>query len=175
MNKIEKATFGGGCFWCMEAVFERINGVTDVISGYAGGDKINPTYEEVCQGNTNHAEVIQISYDPTIISYTDLLIIFWKSHDPTTVNRQGADTGSQYRSIILTHNDDQKILAERSLEKITEARLYSSPIVTQIEPLKTFYIAENYHQDYFRNNPNAPYCVAVINPKLEKLEKLFTK
>ena len=173
MNKTEKATFGGGCFWCMEAVFERINGVTDVISGYAGGDKINPTYEEVCQGDTNHAEVIQISYDPTIISYTDLLIIFWKSHDPTTLNRQGADTGSQYRSIILTHNDDQKILAELSLKRITEANLYSSPIVTQIELLKEFYIAENYHQDYFRKNPDAPYCVAVINPKLEKLEELF--
>ncbi len=173
MNTIEKATFGGGCFWCMEAVFEKVDGVTDVVSGYAGGDKNNPSYNEVCSGKTGHAEVIQITYNPEFITYNELLMIFWKSHDPTTSDRQGADIGSQYRSIVLTHNDEQKQLAEESLKRITKANLYPSPVVTHIEPLETFFIAENYHQDYFRNNPNAPYCVFVINPKLEKLEEIL--
>ncbi|NQV37710.1 MAG: peptide-methionine (S)-S-oxide reductase MsrA [Candidatus Marinimicrobia bacterium] len=173
MHNIEKATFGGGCFWCMEAVFEKVDGVTDVVSGYAGGEKNNPNYNEVCSGKTGHAEVIQITYNPEITTYNELLMIFWKSHDPTTSDRQGADIGSQYRSIVLTHNDEQKQFAEESLKRITKANLYPSPVVTRIEPLETFFIAENYHQDYFRNNPNAPYCVFVINPKLEKLEEIL--
>jgi len=165
---MEKATFGAGCFWCVEAVFERLDGVSSVMAGYAGGHTANPTYEEVCSGNTGHAEVAQITFDPKRISYERLLEVFWESHDPTTMNRQGADVGTQYRSVIFTHSPAQKTAAEAS--RTRAQALFDRPIVTQIQALEHFYAAENYHQDYFRNNPNAPYCRLVIQPKLEKLK-----
>ncbi len=167
MAQHEKATFGAGCFWCVEAVFERLPGVKSVVAGYAGGQKTNPTYEEVCSGKTGHAEVAQISYDPTKIGYNDLLDWFWKAHDPTTLNRQGGDSGTQYRSAIFYHTEEQKEEALRS--KRDAQKDFRDPIVTVIQPLDVFYPAENYHQDYFRNNPNAPYCQFVIRPKLKKL------
>jgi len=167
MGTVEKATFGAGCFWCVEAVFERLDGVSAVDAGYTGGTVPNPSYEQVCTGKTGHAEAAQISFDPSKISYEKLLEIFWKAHDPTTMNRQGADVGEQYRSVIFYNDDKQKAAAEKSLREAQKN--FNSPIVTAIEPLKTFYRAENYHQDYFRNNPNAPYCRFVISPKLEKL------
>jgi peptide-methionine (S)-S-oxide reductase len=167
MNVNEKATFGAGCFWCVEAVFERLEGVRSVVAGYAGGAKPNPTYSEVCSGTTGHAEVAQITYDPAKISYERLLDVFWESHDPTTLNRQGADIGTQYRSVIFTHDDRQKHAADKS--KADAAKSFDTPIVTEIRPLDHFYEAENYHQDYFRNNPEAPYCLFVIKPKLKKL------
>ncbi len=164
----EHATLGGGCFWCIEAVFERLDGVESVMAGYAGGSKANPTYDEVCSGTTGHAEVARITFDPKRISYDSLLSVFWEAHDPTTLNRQGADVGTQYRSVIFCHTPQQKAAAERSL---AEARKkFADPIVTEIKPLEKFYEAENYHQDYFRNHPNAPYCVFVIKPKLQKLK-----
>ena len=172
-NKTELATFGGGCFWCMEAVFERLDGVKSVTSGYAGGTKENPTYKEVCTGATGHAEVIQIEFDPHKISYEKLLEVFWEAHDPTTMNRQGADAGTQYRSVILYHNDAQKQAAEKSKE--LAQWLFPRPIVTEIIPLTKFFKAEEYHQDYFRKNPNAPYCAVVISPKLEKLKPKLAK
>lgn len=165
---MEKATFGAGCFWCVEAVFERLDGVTSVEAGYAGGHTANPTYEDVCSGNTGHAEVAQITFDPKRISYERLLEVFWEAHDPTTLNRQGADVGTQYRSAIFFGSPAQKAAAEASRTK-AQAH-FDRPIVTQIQPLEHFYAAENYHQDYFRNNPNAPYCRLVIQPKLEKLK-----
>ncbi len=167
-NHTELATFGGGCFWCIEAVFEKLNGVTSVVSGYAGGATENPTYKQVCAGDTGHAEVIQIEYDPRKISYEKLLEIFWQAHDPTTMNRQGADAGTQYRSVIFYHNDAQKKAAEKS--KDAAAWQFTQPIITAIVPLTKFYKAEEYHQDYFRNHPNAPYCAGVIRPKLDKLK-----
>lgn len=167
--KTEFATFGGGCFWCIEAVFERIDGVQSVTSGYAGGMKKNPTYEEVCTGRTGHAEVVQIEYDPKKISYDELLDIFWKAHDPTTLNRQGADVGTQYRSIILYHNEAQKGAALKSKGNIGSSGAFSDPIVTEIEPLDTFYPAEQYHQNYYEKNPSAGYCTIVIRPKLKKM------
>jgi peptide-methionine (S)-S-oxide reductase len=167
MNKTEKATFGAGCFWCVEAVFEQVQGVTNVEAGYAGGETINPTYEEICTGTTGHAEVAQITFDPGIVSFEQLLTLFWKAHDPTTLNRQEADVGTQYRSVIFYHDDRQRALAEAS-KKAAQAQ-FTNPIVTSIQPIPTFYVAENYHQDYFRNNPNAPYCTFVIKPKLKKL------
>lgn len=163
----EKATFGAGCFWCVEAVFERLPGVQSVVAGYAGGSKANPTYEEVCSGRTGHAEVAQMTYDPAAISYERLLDVLWRAHDPTTMNRQGADVGTQYRSAIFTHNEAQRVAAEASKKKAQKD--FDGPIVTEIQPLDKFYEAENYHQDYFRNNPNAPYCTFVIKPKLKKL------
>ncbi len=168
MPKFEKATFGAGCFWCVEAVFERLPGVQSVVAGYAGGTKANPTYEEVCSGRTGHAEVAQITFDPAVITYDQLLEWLWKAHDPTTLNRQGADAGTQYRSAIFYESEAQKKSAERS--KANAQRDFADPIVTEIQPLKAFYEAENYHQDYFRVNPNAPYCQFVIKPKLEKLK-----
>ena len=172
-NKTELATFGGGCFWCQEAVFEKLDGVKSVTSGYAGGAKENPSYQEVCAGDTGHAEVIQIEFDPQKISYEKLLEVFWDAHDPTTMNRQGADVGTQYRSVILYHNDAQKKTAEESKQKAQWH--FTSTIVTEIVPLKKFYKAEDYHQDYFRNHPNAPYCSVVIRPKLEKLKPKLEK
>ncbi len=163
------ATFGGGCFWCLEAVFETETGVLSVTSGFAGGNVPNPTYEQVCTGQTGHAEVIQVRYDPAKISYEKLLDLFWRAHDPTTLNRQGPDRGAQYRSIILWHDEKQKRLAEESKKKAMSR--FSAPIVTQIVPLTAFYPAEKYHQGYFRNNPNASYCRMVIAPKLEKIKK----
>ncbi|MFI5251347.1 MAG: peptide-methionine (S)-S-oxide reductase MsrA [Bacteroidota bacterium] len=168
MNKLEKATIGAGCFWCVEAIFEQLDGVQSVISGYAGGTIPNPTYEQVCAGNTGHAEVAQITFDSSKITYEQLLEVFWKSHDPTTLNRQGADVGTQYRSIIFYHDQDQKIIAQKS--KLNTARYFDDPIITDIQPLEMFYPAELYHQDYYRNNSIAPYCMFVIKPKLEKLK-----
>lgn len=172
-QKLQKATFGMGCFWCTEAIFQRINGVVSVKSGYEGGDIPNPTYEDVCTGETNHAEVLEISFDPAKISFDELLEIFWKSHDPTTLNRQGADVGTQYRSVIFYHSDEQKQIATKYKEELNNSKAFDNPIVTAIDKAKTFYVAENYHQDYFIKNGEQPYCRLVILPKMEKLEKLF--
>ena len=168
-NHLETATLGGGCFWCTEALYQMLPGVKSVTSGYAGGTKENPTYKEVCGGHTGHAEVIQIQYDPALLSYEKVLETFWEAHDPTTLNRQGADHGTQYRSIILYANERQKAAAEKS--KADAQKHFSKPIVTEIVPLKKFYPAEDYHQDYYRSNPNQPYCQVVIQPKVEKFEK----
>ena len=169
MNQTEIADFGGGCFWCMEAVFERLPGVKSVTSGYAGGHIENPTYKQVCTETTGHAEITQIEFDPAKISYSQLLEVFWQAHDPTTLNRQGADEGTQYRSIILYRDDKQKAEAEKS--KAETQKDFKHPIVTEIVPLKKFYPAEDYHQQYYDENSNAPYCQVVIAPKLHKLEK----
>ena len=171
--KTETATLGGGCFWCVEAVYERLPGIISVVSGYAGGQTENPTYEEIGTGKTGHAEVVQIAYDPAKISYEKIIDLFWEAHDPTTLNRQGADTGPQYRSIILTENDDQMRIANESK---TRAQTKSkSPIVTEIVPLTKFYPAEDYHQDFYRENPMHPYNQAVIRPKLKKLDEKATE
>ena len=170
-QNIEQATFGAGCFWCVEAVFEQLDGAVDVRSGYTGGTTENPTYEDICTGKTGHAEVIQIDFDPSLISYENLLDIFWKSHDPTTLNRQGADTGTQYRSAIFYHTEKQKETADNSKENVEKSGLYFDSIVTEITLLTKFYVAENDHQDYYRINQNAPYCQLVIKPKLDKLFK----
>ncbi|MCJ0741376.1 peptide-methionine (S)-S-oxide reductase MsrA [Pedobacter montanisoli] len=171
--KLETATFGMGCFWCTEAVFQRLNGVTNVRSGYEGGQVPNPTYDEVCTGTTGHAEVIEMQYDPAKISYEELLEVFWKTHDPTTLNRQGADVGTQYRSVVFYHNEQQKALAEKYKALLNKENAFGKPVVTTIEKAEPFYVAENYHQDYYRRNGEQPYCRLVILPKLEKLEKLF--
>jgi len=168
-NQLETAYLGGGCFWCMEAVFERLPGVVAVTSGFSGGTTENPTYQEVCTETTGHAEVTKIDFDPARISYAKLLEVFWQAHDPTTLNRQGADEGTSYRSIILYADDKQKLLAEKS--KLEAQQDHRNPIVTEIVPFKKFYQAEDYHQLYYDNNSNAPYCQVVIAPKLEKLEK----
>ena len=167
MRQRSEATPGSGCFWCLEAVFRRIDVVTDIIAGYVGGQALDPTYEDVCTGKTGHAEVIRIIYDPDKISYAGLLAIFWQCHGPTTANRQGDDVGNQYRSIILYHDYDQQQMELKSKEKA--ARRFAGPIVTEIVPLVEIYQTEDYHQDYFRKNPEAPYCAGVIRPKLEKL------
>ena len=161
------ATFGGGCFWCFDAVFQNLPGILKITSGFAGGTNPNPTYEQVCTGRTGHAEVIQITYDPSKVTYDQLLNLFWRAHDPTTLNRQGADVGTQYRSIILTSSPTQSAAAEAS--KLKAAAQFPAPIVTEIKPLGDFYPAENYHQDYYNLNKKAPYCQAVIAPKLKKL------
>ena len=168
-QKFEQATFGGGCFWCVEAIFERLEGVADVRAGYTGGNTENPTYEDVCSGETGHVEVIQLDFNPQIISFKQILDIFWKAHDPTTVNRQGAVIGSQYRSAVFFHSDKQLEIAEKSMKAADHSRLYENPIVTEITPLATFYPAEEYHQDYYRRNTNSQYCQVVIQPKLKKL------
>ena len=166
---LERAVIGGGCFWCVEAILERVKGVKDVVSGYAGGHTTNPTYEEICTHTTGHAEVVLVDFDPKIVSYEKVLDVFWHAHDPTTLNRQGHDEGDNYRSIILTLNDEQKAIAEKS--KAEQQKEWKDPIVTQIEPLKIFYTAEVSHQDYYRLNGNRnPYCQAVIRPKVETLE-----
>jgi len=172
-NKLETATFGSGCFWCTEAIFDRVEGVKSVTSGYAGGSVANPTYKQVCTGSTGHAEVIQLTYNPNEISYDELLEIFWKTHDPTTLNRQGADVGTQYRSVIFYHNEEQKKKAEKYKEELDKAGIWKDPIVTQIVPFTNFYEAEDYHQEYYENNPNQSYCSLVITPKVEKFEKVF--
>ena len=169
----EIATFGSGCFWCSEAIFEQLKGVESVVSGYSGGKTENPTYKEVCTGETGHAEVIQITFNPTLISYIELLEIFWQTHDPTTLNRQGADVGTQYRSVIFYHNTTQKELAVVYKKKLDEAKIYTKPIVTEISEFTTFYKAEDYHQDYYNNNKFQPYCSFTITPKLDKFKKLF--
>ncbi len=163
----ETATFGGGCFWCLEAVLQRIEGVLSVTSGYAGGSVSQPTYEQVCTGETGHAEVVQVEFDPQLISYDELLDVFWQSHDPTTPNRQGADVGAQYRSIILTASEDQKKAAEASLKKAQKK--WHDPIVTEIRPLEKFWKAEDYHQNYYNTHTSAGYCRVVISPKLRKM------
>jgi peptide-methionine (S)-S-oxide reductase len=168
-NKTEIATLGGGCFWCLEALYQMVPGVKSVASGFAGGTKANPTYKEVCHGDTGHAEVVQIEYDPKAVTYEKLLETFWEVHDPTTLNRQGADEGTQYRSIILYSNPAQQAAAEKS--KAEAQKQFSKPIVTEIVPLAKFYKAEDYHQDYYRQNSNQPYCRLVIRPKVEKFEK----
>ncbi|MBI5153283.1 MAG: peptide-methionine (S)-S-oxide reductase MsrA [Parcubacteria group bacterium] len=171
----ESAVFGGGCFWCTEAVFSELRGVISVESGYAGGGIENPDYRAVSSGVTGHAEVIKVEYNPEEISYRDLLEVFFSSHDPTTMNRQGNDVGEEYRSVIFYTSDEQKEAAEAYVKEFIETKTYSAPIVTQIFPLDTFYKAEEYHQDYYQNNKEAPYCQIVINPKLEKLRKQHAK
>lgn len=166
--KTEKATLGGGCFWCVEAAYERLPGVLSVTSGYAGGQTENPTYEQIGTGQTGHAEVVQIEYDPGKLSYQKIIDLFWEAHDPTTLNRQGADVGTQYRSIILTANDEEKTMAEASRSRAQAG--FSSPIVTEIVPLEKFYPAEDYHQDFYRENPMHPYNLAVTRPKLKKFQ-----
>lgn len=170
---MEKATFGGGCFWCTEAVFQRLKGVEKVESGYAGGGVKNPSYQQVTSGTTGHAEVVQISYRPEEISFEELLEVFWKTHDPTTLNRQGADVGTQYRSVVFYHNEEQKALTEKYKRALQEAGVWDAPIVTQIEPLEEFYPAENYHQNYYNQHQNVPYCSYVIQPKVNKLQEVF--
>ena len=172
-DKFEIATFGGGCFWCVEAIFERVNGVHQVESGYSGGHVINPDYKMVTSGTTGHAEVIQITFDPEVVSYLELLEIFFKTHDPTTLNRQGADVGTQYRSIVLYHNEQQNKLAREIIQDLDSEVIWNNPIVTTVEPFEEFYSAEAYHQEYYENNPNQGYCRLVINPKVEKFEKVF--
>ncbi len=172
-DKREVATLGAGCFWCVEAVFQDLKGVEKVASGYAGGTVPNPTYQAVCTGRTGHAEVIQVTYDPEEISYEALLEVFWRTHDPTTLNRQGADVGTQYRSAIFYHDEGQKAVAEKSKKETDEAELWPDPIVTEIVPYTDFYPAEDYHQNYFLANPNQPYCRAVIDPKVRKFKKEF--
>lgn len=170
-----KATLGGGCFWCLEAVFEQVKGVKSVVSGYAGGNTVNPTYEEVCSGHTGHAEVVQIEYDPILVSYEDLLNVFFAIHDPTTLNRQGADVGTQYRSIVFYHSPAQKATIEKVLADLKASKAFSAPIVTEVTAFDKFYVAEKYHQNYFAQHPNQPYCQIVISPKLEKFRKEFLK
>lgn len=175
--KREVATLGGGCFWCLEAVYDELRGVERVESGYSGGDVANPSYREVCYGKTGHAEVVQLTFDPEVISYREILEVFFTIHDPTTLNRQGADVGTQYRSVIFYHTPEQKATAEAVVAEIEAAGIWRDPIVTQIVPFEAFYVAEDYHQEYFQRNPEQPYCQIVIEPKVAKfrhkyLEKL---
>ena len=172
-SPLEKATFAGGCFWCTEAIFERLKGVRSVVSGYSGGRLENPTYEAVCTGRTGHAEAIQVTYDPEEISYDELLEVFWRTHDPTTRNRQGLDVGTQYRSVVFFHNPEQERLAQEYKRRLDASGAFRSRIVTQISPFEEFYPAEDYHQDYYRQNSRAQYCAVVIAPKLEKFKKVF--
>ena len=175
MGKNEIAVFGGGCFWCTEAVFKMLRGVSSVEPGYAGGKTEDPTYEEVSGGMTGHAEVIHIEYDPSVVAYRDLMTVFFGSHDPTTKNRQGADVGTQYRSIILTSTFAQMEESEAFIKELNASSEFGDPIVTEVVPLEKFYSAENYHRDYYANNPNQGYCEIVINPKLEKVKKKFAE
>lgn len=168
---LSTATFGTGCFWCTEAVFLEVKGVHRVVSGYAGGYTKNPTYQQICTGTTGHAEVIQLAFDPEVISFEDLLQVFWRTHDPTTLNRQGADVGTQYRSIIFYHDEEQRAGAEKSKQETDASDLWKDPIVTEIVPFDTFYVAEGYHQEFYRNNPHQPYCFVVIDPKMKKFRK----
>jgi len=172
-SAVAKATFGGGCFWCTEAVYAQIRGVNSVTSGYTGGRIPNPNYKQVCSGLTGHAEAVEIVYDPAVVPYEKLLEIFFATHDPTTLNRQGADVGTQYRSAIFYHDDTQKEIAEKVIATLNESKVFSSPIVTTLEKAKVFYPAENYHQDYFANNGYQPYCQAVVAPKVAKVRKVF--
>ena len=172
-NGLDTATFGAGCFWCVEAIFQSLKGVEAVYSGYSGGTAPNPTYKEVCTGNTGHAEACQIHYDPAQIRFEELLEVFWKTHDPTTLNRQGEDAGTQYRSVIFYHSEIQKKTAEAIKKNLNESGAWDNPVVTEIVPFKSFYKAENYHQDYFNLNGTQPYCKLVIQPKIEKFKKAF--
>jgi peptide-methionine (S)-S-oxide reductase len=168
------ATLGGGCFWCLEAVFEQLQGVERVISGYSGGKLPDPTYELVCTGTTGHAEVVQITFDPAKVSFREILEVFLATHDPTTLNRQGADYGTQYRSVILFHTPEQKQIAENLIAELNAAKIWDAPIVTQVVPFQAFFPGEDYHQGYFRGNPSQPYCRAVVSPKVAKFRKQFT-
>ena len=170
---LETVTFGSGCFWCTEAMFQNLRGVKTAVSGYSGGRTPNPTYEQICGGNTGHAEVVQVTFDPDAISLADLLRVFWRTHDPTTLNRQGHDSGTQYRSAIFYHNDEQRTVAEQYKAQLEKSNAFSAPIVTEITPFENFYPAENYHQKYFDLNPGASYCNVVIQPKVEKFNKEF--
>jgi peptide-methionine (S)-S-oxide reductase len=170
---MEVTTLGGGCFWCLEAVYDQLKGVTDVVSGYAGGHVPTPSYKQVCTGTTGHAEVVQVTFDPAVISFDDILNVFFTIHDPTTLNRQGADVGSQYRSAIFYHSPEQKAAAEQKIAELNAAGLWNAPIVTQVTPLDMFYPAEDYHQEYFARNPNQGYCQVVIAPKVAKFRKQY--
>jgi methionine-S-sulfoxide reductase len=172
-KNLEQVTLGSGCFWCTEAVFQQLKGVKSAISGYSGGHVVNPTYEQVCNGNTGHAEVIQVTYDPSQLSFTDVLRVFWQTHDPTTPNRQGHDVGTQYRSAIFYHNDAQRKLAEEYKKQLDASGNFAAPIVTEIVPFEKFYPAEKYHQEYYEQNPEQQYCEYVIRPKVEKFRKEF--
>lgn len=172
-SKSETITLAGGCYWCVEAIYENLEGVKSAVSGYAGGSKPNPTYEEVSSGTTGYAEVVQITFDPTVTSLTEIFKVFFTVHDPTTLNRQGADVGTQYRSSIFYKSEDQKKAAQQIISALTKAKVYDKPIVTKLEPLQKFYKAEDYHQNYYANNKSQPYCRAVIQPKMEKFEKVF--
>lgn len=173
MDELETATLGAGCFWCVEAVFDDLRGVQDVVSGYSGGHKDNPTYQEVCTMDTGHAEVVQIRFDPAELTYADLLRVFFTVHDPTTLNRQGNDIGTSYRSAIYFHSPEQKETAEQVMKEISDAKIYDAPIVTEITAFDKFWPAEDYHQEYFLNNPNQPYCAAVVAPKVAKFRKMY--
>jgi len=173
MSPTQSATLAGGCFWCLEAVYDSLQGVIDVVSGYAGGTTVNPTYRQVCSGQTGHAEAVQIQFDPSIISYRDLLEVFFSIHDPTTPDRQGADVGTQYRSAIFYHTTDQKKIAEATIQELSEEKIWPSKIVTEVTPLSMFYPAEEYHQEYFARNPDQGYCAMVVSPKVAKFRQKF--
>jgi peptide-methionine (S)-S-oxide reductase len=170
---LEVATLGGGCFWCLEAVYEQLAGVIGVVSGYAGGATPNPTYQEVCSGSTGHAEVVQVSFDPKVITFEELLEVFFTIHDPTTLNRQGADIGTQYRSVIFTHDEGQRATSEAVIRRFEAEGIWADPIVTEVRPLEAFYRAEDYHQEYYRRNPGQPYCRVVIAPKVTKFRRQY--
>ncbi|MCC7164961.1 MAG: peptide-methionine (S)-S-oxide reductase MsrA [Anaerolineae bacterium] len=170
-DNLQIATLGGGCFWCIEAIYNNLRGVSSATSGYAGGHVKNPTYDQVCAHHTGHAEVVRIMFDPNVITYRDVLDIFFQIHDPTTLNRQGNDVGDQYRSIILTHDAEQERIANATIKALTDAKAFHDPIVTQVVPFQEFYPAEDYHQEYFKNNPNQPYCRLVVSPKVNKFRK----
>lgn len=174
MEKFETITLGGGCFWCVEAVFDDLQGVEDVVSGYMGGATVNPTYEDICGGRTGHAEVIQVKFDPAVISFRDVLEVFFAVHNPTTLNRQGNDVGTQYRSAIFYHTADQKQIAEQVIAAVGNGQVWDDPIVTDVVPAMTFYPAEEYHQEFFRRNPHQGYCMAVVSPKVSKFRQKFT-
>lgn len=174
LMKTEIATFGSGCFWCTEAIFDMIDGVLKVEPGFSGGTTANPTYNQVITGATGHAEATQITYDPSKVTFQSLLEVFWKTHDPTTLNRQGADVGTQYRSVIFYHNEQQEMLANKYIKELQEAGIWENPIVTEIAPFVVFYPAEDYHNDYYKNNPTNSYCNFVITPKIKKFEKIFS-
>jgi peptide-methionine (S)-S-oxide reductase len=174
-KQLETATLAGGCFWCLEAVFDQLNGVTDVVSGYAGGQTRNPSYREVCTGTTGHAEVVQVTFDPAVISYRNILDVFFGIHDPTTLNRQGADVGTQYRSAIFYHSPEQRETAEETIRELYAQGLWQNPVVTEITPFTVFYPAEDYHQEYFANNASQPYCQVVVAPKIAKFRKHYAE
>lgn len=175
MSEHQLATFGGGCFWCVEPIFDELAGVTEVVSGYSGGKRANPTYEQICSGATGHAEVVQIRFDPDRISYRDLLRIFFSVHDPTQLNRQGNDIGTQYRSVIFHHSADQERIAHEVIDELSSAKLWPQPIVTEVSPLTAFYPAENYHQEYYFNNPGQPYCQIIIEPKVQRFRQQYAQ
>src|SRR5512135_424859 len=172
-ENLQTATLAGGCFWCLEAVYDQVKGVESVESGYAGGKVANPSYHDVCTGMTGHAEVVQVTFDPDVVSYRDLLNVFFGIHDPTTLNRQGADVGTQYRSAIFYHDDEQKAVAEQAIKDLNGQHIWDRPIVTEVAPFDKFYKAEDYHQEYYANNPFQPYCMAVVAPKVQKFRKHY--